>query len=92
MAIITWQQHKNILMKDPEFRKEWEALEPEYALKRRLIELRMKKEMTQKQLAQAAGIHQASIARFERGDYSPTLSFISRLATAMGMKLEVRFV
>lgn len=79
-------------MKDPEFRKEYEALEPEYALKRRLIELRMKKKITQKQLAQAAGTHQASIARFERGDYSPTISFLSRLASALGMKLEVRFV
>lgn len=89
MAITTWQQHKKKLMKDPEFRREWEALEPEYALKRRLIELRMKKEMTQKQLAQKAGTHQASIARFERGDYSPTLSFITRLASAMGMKLKI---
>ena len=92
MAITTWQQHKKILMKNPEFRKEWNALQPEYALKRRLIELRMKKEITQKQLAQRAGTHQASIARFERGDYSPTLSFVSRLAMAMGMKLEVRVV
>lgn len=89
---MNWQQYKKIQMKDPEFRKEWEALEPEYTLKRRLIELRMKKEMTQKQLAVATGTHQSSIARFERGDYSPTLSFISRLASAMGMKLEVKFV
>jgi len=89
---MTLDQYLKKNLKDPEFKKEWEALEPEYALKRRLIELRMKKEMTQKQLALAAGTHQASIARFERGDYSPTLSFISRLASAMGMKLEVKFV
>ena len=53
MAIGTWQQHKKILMKDPEFKKEFEALEPEYALKSRLIELRMKKELTQKELAES---------------------------------------
>lgn len=88
---MTFDQHLKKSLKDPEFRKEWEALEPEYALKRRMIELRMKKEMTQKQLAVAAGTHQASIARFERGDYSPTLSFLSRLASAMGMKLKIDF-
>lgn len=89
---MTLDQYLKKSLKDPEFKKEWDALEPERALKRRLIELRMKKEMTQKQLAFAAGTHQASIARFERGDYSPTLSFVSRLAMAMGMKLEVRFI
>jgi len=89
---MNWQQYKKIQMKDPEFRREWETLEPEYALKRRLIELRMKKKMSQKDIAIAAGTHQSSIARFERGDYSPTLSFISRLASAMGMKLEVKVV
>lgn len=88
---MDWATYKKKLMKDPEFKKEYEALEPEYALKRRIIELRIKKEMTQKQLAMAAGTHQTSIARFERGDYSPTLSFASRLAMAMGMKLKVDF-
>lgn len=79
-------------MKNPEFRREWEALEPEYALKRRLIELRMKKSLTQKEIAEKAGTKQSSIARFERGDFSPTISFLSRLASALGMKLEVNFV
>ena len=89
---MTLQEYKQERMKDPKFRREYEALEPEYALKRRLIELRIKKQMSQKEIAIAAGTHQSSIARFERGDYSPTLSFISRLASAMGMKLEVRVV
>ncbi len=89
---MNFDQYLKKQLKNPEFKKEWEALEPQRQLKRRLIELRMKKEMTQKELAVAAGTHQASIARFERGDYSPTLSFLSRLASAMGMKLEVKFV
>ena len=88
---MTFDQYLKKQLKDPEFKKEWEALEPQRKLKRRMIELRMKKEMTQKQLALAAGTHQASIARFERGDYSPTISFLSRLASAMGMKLKIDF-
>lgn len=89
---MTLQDHKKKLMKDPEFRKAYEALEPEYALKRRIIELRLENKITQKQLAIDAGTHQASIARFERGDYSPTISFLSKLATALGRKLEVKFI
>ncbi|MCL4390279.1 MAG: helix-turn-helix domain-containing protein [Patescibacteria group bacterium] len=79
-------------LKDPEFKKAYDALEPEYALKHRLIELRMKKKLSQQEIATRAGTHQSSIARFEHGDYSPTISFLSRLASAVGMKLEVRFV
>ena len=89
---MTFDQHLKKSLKDPEFRKEWEALEPEYALKRRLIELRTKKNFSQKEIAIKAGTHQSSIARFERGDYSPTISFLSRLASALDMKLEVRFI
>ncbi len=88
---MTFDQYLKKSLKDPEFKKEWDALQPEYALKRRLIELRTKKAITQKELAMKAGTHQASIARFERGDYSPTISFLSRLASALGMKLEVNF-
>ncbi len=89
---MTLQEYKKKMMKDPEFRVAYESLEPEYALKRRLIELRTKKEITQKELAERVGTKQSSIARFERGGYSPTISFLSRLAQALGMKLEVKFV
>lgn len=89
---MTLQDYKKKRMNDTDFKKAFEMLAPEYALKRRLIELRMKKEMTQKQLAEKAGTYQSSIARFERGDYSPTISFLSRLASAVGMKMEIRFV
>jgi len=89
---MTFDQYLKKQLKDPEFKKEWEALEPQRELKKRLIELRMKKKISQKEIAEKAGTHQSSIARFERGEYSPTISFLSRLASALGMKLEVKFV
>ncbi len=89
---MTFGQYLKKSLRDPEFKKEWEALQPQYALKRRLIELRTKKGLSQKEVAMKAGTHQSSVARFERGDYSPTISFLSRLAQAVGMKLEVKFV
>lgn len=38
-------------MKDPEFRKEYEALEPEFTIKRAMIDARKAKGLTQKELS-----------------------------------------
>ena len=42
-------------MKDPEFRTEWEALEPERQIIRAIIEGREANDLTQKQLSEATG-------------------------------------
>src|SRR5438093_7130036 len=39
-------------MKDPEFKREWDALEPEFSIQRQLIELRLKRGITQQELAE----------------------------------------
>jgi hypothetical protein len=38
---MDWKEHKKRLMKDPEFRREYKALEPEYRLASDLIRLRL---------------------------------------------------
>ena len=43
-------------LQDPEFRKEYEALQPEYETKRAMIQARMNSGMTQKQLDEKTGI------------------------------------
>ena len=48
---MNWREHKKQLIKDPEFRKEYEVLEPEYRLAAALIRLRLAKGLTQAQLA-----------------------------------------
>ena len=40
---MNWKEHKKQLMKDPEFRKEYEALDHEYKLAAALIRLRLAK-------------------------------------------------
>ncbi|MFH8259837.1 helix-turn-helix domain-containing protein [Streptomyces roseolus] len=47
--------------------------------------------MTQTQLAQAAGIQQPSVTRFEAGGTMPTLPMLERLASALGLRLHARF-
>ena len=45
-------------LKDPEFRKEYEALQPERAVIQAIIDARQKSGMTQKELSERTGIAQ----------------------------------
>jgi transcriptional regulator with XRE-family HTH domain len=56
-------------------------------LARRVRELRLSMKMTQRDLAEDAGIRQALLSQIERGEANPTLDSILRIATA----LEVSF-
>lgn len=79
-------------MRDPEFRAEWEALEPERQIIRAIIEGREERDLTQQQLAEVTGIAQADISRLENGTANPSLRTLKRLAAGMGKHLELRFV
>ena len=79
-------------LKDPEFRAEYEALEPEFAIMRAMVESRKRTGMTQKQLAEATGIYQGDISKLERGCGNPSIKTLQRLAAGMGMTLKLEFV
>jgi phage-related protein/DNA-binding XRE family transcriptional regulator len=78
-------------LKDPEFRAEYEALEPEFALASALIEARTRAGMTQAQVAKAMGTTQAVIARLEGGRVKPSTRTLERFAKATGTRLRIRF-
>ena len=86
---MNWREHKKQLMKDPEFRKEYESLEPEYKLAAALIRLRLAKGLTQAQLAALLNTKQESIARLESGSSLPSLSTVKRVAVALDAELEI---
>ena len=52
--------------------------------------LRKVKGLTQKQLAEEIGTAQSAIARVERDNYLPSISFLIRVANALGKRVEVR--
>lgn len=55
----------------------------------RLIEERHNKGMTQKELAQAAGLTQSVIARLESKKATPQLNTLLKVTAALGCNLEV---
>jgi DNA-binding XRE family transcriptional regulator len=77
-------------LKNPQFRKEYEAFEGEFSLAKEIIALRIKHKLTQKQLAQQIGTSQPAIARIESGSYrNVSLAFLRRIADALGAVPEV---
>src|SRR3989344_8303953 len=78
-------------MRNPAYRTEYEKLEPEFTIARTIIEARVKKQVSQKELAKKMGTGQAVISRLESANASPSLSLIKRLANALNLKLELRF-
>ena len=77
-------------LRDPEVRKEYDAVDVEFALAREIIALRQQRNLTQRQLAEKAGTSQPAIARVESGSYrNLSLAFLRRLAEALGAEPEI---
>ena len=76
-------------LKDPEFKAEYDALEPEYKLIKQLIKARADNHMTQKQLAEKVGTRQSNIARLESGNYNPSFQFLQKVAKALNRTLSI---
>jgi len=79
-------------LQDPKVKAEYDKLEPEFAVIKAIIEARMKKGLTQKEVAQKIGTKQSVISRLERGRGNPTLSFLKKMADAFSSRLEIRFI
>jgi transcriptional regulator with XRE-family HTH domain len=87
---MNWKEHKKLLIKDASFKKEYEALEPEFKLAAELIRLRIAKGLTQEELAKILHTKQSSIARLESGNSLPSLTMIKKVAAALDADLEIK--
>ena len=87
-----FEDYLNEKLKDPEFKKEYDALEPEFAIIQAMIDARKESGLTQKELSERTGIAQSDISKLERGNANPSLRTLQRLAEGMGMKLKIEFV
>lgn len=79
-------------LENPEFKKEWDKLEPEYQIMSAMIKARNETGITQQQLSKLTGINQSNLSRIENGNGNPSLSTLQRIASAFGKKLSISFV
>ncbi len=89
--MMTFEEHKKILLKNPQFRKIYEETRLEREVARSLIRARIERRLTQAQLAKKLKTKQSVISRVESGQTTPSLSFLKRLAAVLGLSLKVEF-
>lgn len=65
-------------MKDEEFKKEYEAIQPEMNEIRASVDARTSQNLTQKELSERTGINQADISKLENGTKNPSINLLKR--------------
>ena len=62
---------KNFVL-DPAFAKEYTEIQPEMDVIRAIVNVRLSKHLTQRELAERTGIDQAAISKLENGKQNPS--------------------
>lgn len=75
---------------NPEVKREFDALEQEFAIASELIRARARAGLSQAELAERMGTSQSAIARLESGQTLPSTKTLLRFAEATQSKVELR--
>lgn len=78
-------------LKDPEFRKAYEELQPETVLIQALIDER-NKGLTRKMLAKRTGLRKKDIKRIESGDLDMSFRKLQKLVEGLGKIIHIELV
>jgi transcriptional regulator with XRE-family HTH domain len=89
--MTTLKDLKARFLKDSEVRKEYDALEEEFALMAEMAKARLRAGLSQAQLAKRMKTTQSAIARLESGRGRPSTTTLSRFAKATGHRLKISF-
>ena len=89
---MNYQTHKKELLKDKAVKREHDRLLPEYELARSIMQQRLKKKMTQIDVAKKTGMPQSTIARIEGLTHGvPRLTTLKKIAQALDAELIITF-
>ena len=89
---MTYEELKEEILADPEAKREYDALEPEFQLILAILELRSEQNISQQEIANRTGINRSDISRIEHGNANPSLKTMKRIANALGKQLKISFV
>jgi transcriptional regulator with XRE-family HTH domain len=85
-----WRQLRDRRMTEPGAAEAYDAARIAFELGRSVRETREQRGWSQVRLAEAAGMTQPAVARFEAGGTVPTIPVLERLAHALDLELVVR--
>ena len=87
----TLEEHIAEHIKDPEFKKAWHNLDPEFELLESMIKAREKAGLTQAELAKRIGTRQPALSRLERGGFKKaTVETLKKIADALDTRLVIK--
>ena len=86
---VSFDESLQEALKDPEWKKGYDALEVEFSIIEQMIRKRLEKGLSQKQLAEKVGTKQSAISRLEGGNSNPSIAFLEKVSKALGGKLQI---
>jgi transcriptional regulator with XRE-family HTH domain len=92
MTRQTWDKVKTARADSSARRRGYEHAGRAIRLAVEVRELREKRGLSQRELAERLGTTQSAVARLEAGNVSPSLPTLDKLADALGVELVVGFV
>ena len=84
-------KHLEEKLKDPYFKELYELEEQKLEIVKRIIDYRIKKHLTQGQLAKRVGVSQQHISNIENGEFS-NISTLERILLAIGFKVRLEVI
>ncbi len=91
--VKSFDKIKKQWLEDPEVRKEYDALGPEFQIAAEIIKARMKAKMTQAELAERIGTKATAVSRLESPHYGKvSISTLLKVANALGCELHVQLL
>ncbi|HEY0220743.1 MAG TPA: helix-turn-helix transcriptional regulator [Candidatus Paceibacterota bacterium] len=84
---MKFKDYKKQQLETEDFKNEDRRLNLRFETSQLITEARLHKNLSQEGLAELVGTHQPSIARIESGATLPSLSFLERIAEAIGTYL-----
>jgi putative cytochrome c len=89
MALIDFNEYLQKKLKDPDFKREYDALDKEFELIDELLKARAEAKMTQAQVAEAMGVKQSAVARIESGNLDIKYSTLLNYLNAVGKRIAI---
>lgn len=86
----SFKDFKTELLKNPNIRREYDALQPKYTIIQAIIARRNELSLSQRQLARLSGMQQPAICRLESGDNNITVDTLFKVADALGLDIKFK--
>ena len=91
MNRLTFEEFKKEALSNPEVKREYDKLAPIFRIKKELLSARLKKGLTQEEVARRMKTSKSNISRLEslNNTYAPSLNTLIKYAEALDCEIEV---